>query len=146
MATITETEMLSVIPENQESGQIQVVSDDISSNQLLGNLNELYRYIKSIHQNKISPTNIVLIASELIQVVEKYNNLTGAQKKMLVLNVIKKVVNEESSTDEEKIALNIIIDNTLPHIIDGFVNAINGMLKFAKDPKKSWFKKCLFCC
>jgi len=145
MATITESEILSPIPENLEFEQIQVVSDDISSNQLLGNLNELYRYIKSIHQNKISPTNIVLIASDLIQIVEKYNYLTGAQKKMLVVNVIKKVVNEESSYCEEKVALNIIIDNTLPHIIDGFVNAINGMMKFTKDPKKSWLKK-LLCC
>jgi translation initiation factor 2B subunit (eIF-2B alpha/beta/delta family) len=130
----------------QTSQKIQIVmSDEISSNQLLSNFNELYTYVKSIHQNKITPTNIVMIVSELIQVVEKYNYLTGPQKKMLVINVIKKVVNEESSSDEEKVALNIIIDNTLPHMIDGFVGAINGMMKFVKDSNKSWLKK-LFCC
>ena len=123
------------------------MDDAITTNQLLSNLNELYQYVKTIHQNKITSINIVMIASELIQVVEKYNNLNGAQKKMLVINVIKKIANEESSTDEEKVALNIIIDNTLPHLIDGFVNAINGMMKFAKETKKpSWLNKFLCCC
>jgi hypothetical protein len=64
---------------------------------------------------------------------------------MLVINVIKKVVNEESSSDEEKVALNVIIDNTLPHMIDGFIEAINDMMTFIKDYNKSWLKK-LFCC
>jgi hypothetical protein len=127
--------------------QTIVLDNGTSTNTLLNNLNELYQYIKTVHQNKITPMNIVLISSELIQVVEKYNTLTGTQKKMLVINVIKKIVNEESNTDEEKIALNIIIDNTLPLMIDGFISAINGIMKFTKDSKKSkFFKRCLFCC
>jgi len=126
--------------------QTIVLDNGTSTNILLNNLNELYQYMKSIHQTKITPTNIVMIASELIQVVEKYNTLTGTQKKMLIINVIKKIVNEESNTYEEKVALNIIIDNTLPLMIDGFVSAINGMMKFSKDKKKcNFLKKCLFC-
>lgn len=112
------------------------------NNELLDKLSELYKYIKSIHGEKITPTNIVLIASELIQIVEKYKTLTGSQKKMLVINTIKKCVNEQNTTPEEKLALNIIIDNTLPHIIDGFINAINGLLNFSKKAKKS--KLCCF--
>ncbi len=61
---------------------------------------------------KITPTNIIIITSELIQIVEKYNNLTGMQKKMLVINTIKKIVNEQVNTTEEKLALIIIVDNT----------------------------------
>lgn len=131
----------------QEQTQSIVLDNGTSTNTLLNNLNELYQYIKTVHQNKITPMNIVMITSELIQVVEKYNTLTGTQKKMLVINVIKKIVNEESNTDEEKTALNVIIDNTLPLMIDGFISAINGMMKFTKDSKKNNFlKKCLFCC
>ena len=109
---------------------------------MLDKLSELYKYIKSIHGEKITPANIVLIASELIQIVEKYKTLTGSQKKMLVINTIKKYVNEQNTTSDEKLALNIIIDNTLPHMIDGFVSAINGLLNFSKKVKKS--KLCCF--
>ena len=130
----------------QEQTQSIVLDNGTSTNTLINSLNELYQYVKSVHQNKVTPSTIVMIASELIQVVEKYNTLTGTQKKMLIINVIKKIVNEESNTDEEKVALNVIIDNTLPLMIDGFVSAINGMMKFSKDNKKcNFLKKCLFC-
>jgi len=118
---------------------------DNTSNILLNNLDELYKYIKSIHENKITTLNIILITSELIQIVEKYKNLTGGQKKMLVINVIKKIINEQVSSEEEKIALNLIINNVVPQAIDGFVDAINGVVKFTKNIKPNFFKK-LFCC
>jgi uncharacterized protein YfkK (UPF0435 family) len=147
METITEHTFDELLQKATQPEQPIVLDNGTSSNALLNNLNELYQYIKNVHQNKITPTNIVIIASELIQIVEKYNGLTGTQKKMLVINVIKKIVNEESNTDEEKVALNVIIDITLPHVIDGFVDAINGMMKFAKYSKKTNFlKRCLFCC
>jgi hypothetical protein len=147
METITEHTFDELLQKTTQPEQPIVLDNGTSTNTLLNNLNELYQYIKNVHQNKITPTNIVMIASELIHIVEKYNGLTGTQKKMLVINVIKKIVNEESNTDEEKIALNIIIDSTLPHMIDGFVDAINGMMKFVKDVKKTNFlKRCLFCC
>lgn len=115
-------------------------------NNLLDALNQLYNYIKSIHGNKITPSNIILISTELIQIVEKYKSFTGTQKKMLITNTIKKVVNEQSNTPEEKNALNVVIDSTLPNVIDGFVSAINGMMKFTKDNKKSKLGKLLSLC
>lgn len=129
----------------QKATQNVVLSDSISSNQLLNNLDELYQYIKSVHQNKITPLNIVMITSELIQVVEKYNSLTGQQKKMLIINVIKKIINENNYTSDEKLVLNSIIDNTLPNMIDGFISAINGMMKFSKNIKKSKCSKFFLC-
>lgn len=80
-----------------------------------------------------------MITSELIQIVEKYKNLTGTQKKMLVINVLKKIINEQVTTEEEKIALNLIINNVVPQTIDGFVDAINGVVKFTKDEKTTIF-------
>mgnify|MGYP003340223546 CR=1 FL=1 len=149
MESITEhafDELLQKATNQTLPNDIIVLDNGTSTNTLLNNMNELYQYIKNVHQNKITPTNIVMISSELIQIVEKYNTLTGSQKKMLVINVIKKIVNEESNTDEEKVALNVIIDSTLPHMIDGFVDAINGMMKFAKDVKKTNIFKKLMCC
>jgi DNA mismatch repair ATPase MutS len=143
----TQENKLSTIQEvsvNETSTDDNVIIDNLlaTNNELLDKLSDLYKYIKSIHGEKITPANIVLIASELIQIVEKYKTLTGSQKKMLVINTIKKYVNEQNTTSDEKLALNIIIDNTLPHIIDGFVSAINGLLNFSKKVKKS--KLCCF--
>jgi hypothetical protein len=64
---------------------------------------------------------------------------------MVVINVIKKLVNTQFNTDEDKQAMNIIIDLTLPTVIDGLISAINGDIKFNKEKVKSFFKK-YFCC
>jgi hypothetical protein len=122
-----------------------IVETNNSSNVLLNNLEELYKYIKTIHENRITTLNIILITSELIQIVEKYKNLTGSQKKMLVINVLKKIINEQVTSEEEKLALNLIINNVVPQTIDGFVDAINGVVKFTKNIKPNFFKK-IFCC
>jgi len=105
----------------------------------------LYTYVKSVHSEKITPLNIVVITTELMQLVEKYNNLTGTQKKMLVFNVIKKLVNNQTYTPEERVALNVIIDFTLPSVVDNLVNAINGDLNFTKVITTSFFKKFFSC-
>lgn len=132
--------------DTQTSNVKENISIDVNkTNNLLDNMNELYVYVKSTYNN-VSSSNIVLIASELIQIVEKYKNLTGNQKQMLVINTIKRMVNNEISSNEDKIALNLIIDNTLPHIINSLIYAINGNMKFNKDKVKSFFTKIFPCC
>lgn len=120
-----------------------------TENVMMQYLEEVYRYVKTVHgQNKITAVNIVTVASELIQIVEKYKQMTGAQKKMVIISSIKRIVNEQEDTIEEKAALNIIIDNTLPILIDSMVSAINGAMKFIKENKGSIIKKLksIFCC
>jgi len=102
--------------------------------------------MKCVHNEKVTPTNIIVIATELMQIVEKYTGLTGPQKKMLVINVIKKVVNSQIDSQETRNALNTIIDFTLPTVIDNLVDAINGNIKFNKEKVQSFFKKYICCC
>jgi hypothetical protein len=116
-----------------------------TENVLIDSVEYLYNHLKSIHSEKITPTNIILIATEIIQLVEKYKQLTGNQKKTIVISVVKKLVNSQFDTEEDKRAMNLIIDLTLPSVIDNLVNAINGNLKFNKEKVKSFFKK-YFCC
>ncbi len=115
-------------------------------NVLIDGIEHLYSYMKCIHQEKITPINIIVIATELMQIVEKYKGLTGPQKKMLVINVIKKVVNSQVDSEETRNALNTIIDFTLPAVIDNLVSAINGEIKFNKEKVQSFFKKYICCC
>lgn len=108
----------------------------------------LYNHLKTIYSNKITATNIVTITSEIIQITEKYKGLTGMQKKLIVINVIKKIVNSQIGDKEELGAINLIIDFTLPAIIDNLISAINGEFAFTA-PNKEKSKQCiknLFCC
>lgn len=125
--------------------QAEDTNNSIMANDLLNTLNEVYKYVKSIYGDNITSTNIITITSLLIQIVEKYKTLTGNQKKILVINTIKKLVNDAKINDDDKQILNLIIENTLPTVIDGFIDAINGDLKFDKDKSKSILKK-IFCC
>lgn len=118
--------------------------ETLSANDILNTCNEVYEYIKSVYGNEINATNIVFIASQLIQIIEKYRTLTGNQKKQIVINTIKKLINNSNIIDNQKILLNTIINNTLPPIIDELVNAINGNLDFDKIKEKTFFKS--ICC
>ena len=129
--------------------------DDLKSNEivelnpenvLIDGVEHLYTHIKAIHSERVTAVNVVLIATELMMVVEKYKNLTGKQKKMLVVNVIKKLVNSQVDTLEERNALNIIIDFTLPIVIDNLVSAVNGQFTFNKEKTVTFFKKYICCC
>ena len=115
-------------------------------NVLIDGVEHLYNHIKSIHSEKVTAVNVVLIATELMVLVEKYKDLTGKQKKMLVVNVIKKLVNTQVHTVEERNAINMIIDFTLPVVIDNLVSAVNGQFTFNKEKTVSFFKKYICCC
>lgn len=125
-----------------------------SINPMLIKLDELVAYISAIQGvEKITPMNVVIIVDKLVQIVEKYSDLTGSQKKMLVLDAIKKIVNTSAYLNEdERSTLIVIIDLTMPHVIDSIITAINGDSKFEKDKTKpSLFSKlfkslCCNCC
>ena len=115
-------------------------------NSFLIKLEQMVEYIKNtLGDEKITATNIVIISTNLMHIVEQYKDLTGSQKKMLILDTIKKVINQNVNDPQERISLMLIVDMTLPPMLDTLVSAINGGLKFEKDKVVSGFTK-LFCC
>ena len=115
-------------------------------NSFLIKLEQMVEYIKNtLGDEKITATNIVIISTNLMHIVEQYKDLTGSQKKMLILDTIKKVINQNVNEPQERISLMLIVDMTLPPMLDTLVSAINGGLKFEKDKVISTFKK-IFCC
>jgi hypothetical protein len=131
-----------------------------NTNTLLTNLEDLTKYVYTTldSSGKITMLNIIIILTNLMHIVEQYKTLTGSQKKMLVIDTLKKVINEQygNSPDEytEKQMLLILINSSLPSIIDTLVSSINGEIKFKKSNNTnnssnskflSSFKK-LFCC
>ena len=126
----------------------------ITPNIMLNNLEELTTYVKTTMcgSGKITSLNIISILNNLLHVVEQYNTLSGSQKKMLVLDTLKKVVNEQYGNSPEdlleKQILFILIDNTVPHFIDTLVSSINGKIKFIKSKETNCFTalKNIFSC
>jgi hypothetical protein len=125
---------------------------------LLNKTDYLSNYVKcSIGESGIlTSLNIVSIVNKLIHNVEKYDKLKGSEKKMLILDTLKKYNNDQNCNYSEnnikdlleKQLLFIFIDNTLPQLIDTIVSAINGKNKFIKTKQKPIFVllKKLFCC
>lgn len=130
-----------IVPISLQTEKVEVNPENV----LIDGVEYLYNHLKSIHSEKITPSNIVYVATELIQLVEKYKELTGHQKKTMVLSVVKKLVNSQFDTEDDKKTMNMIIDLTLPTVVDNLINAINGNLKFDKEKIKSFFKR-FFCC
>jgi len=75
--------------------------------------------------------------NKLIYEVEEYTTLSGSQKKMLVLDTFKKIIDEQygNSPDDylEKQLLLSIIDYTVSQFIDTLFSAINGEMTFRKN-------------
>ncbi len=146
METIKETTFDSVVEATPD--KVNLETDKVETkpeNVLLDTFEHLYSYVVSVHSEKLNASNIIVIATELMQVVEKYKTLTGSQKKTLVINVIKKLVNSTVDDESDKKTLNTIIDLTLPTVIDNLINAINGNIKFDKEKAKSFFRRFLCC-
>lgn len=103
------------------------------------NINQLYNSLLNIiKDNHITTETIVLISVNLMQIVEKYPNLSGIQKKLTVIYVLKRYV-EYHLDGQNKENLMIIIDSVIPQVIDAII---------AVDKKKivinitNCFKKC----
>jgi hypothetical protein len=60
-----------------------------------------------------------------------------------VLDAIKKIVNTSVYlNNDEHVTLIVIIDLTMPHVIDSIISTINGDMKFKNDKSQhSWFSK-----
>jgi len=95
-----------------------------------------------IGDKKVTTVNIVLIATNLMKIVEKYPDLHGTQKKSLVIHVLKRFVVDHLDGETES-SLILFIDMFLPSVIDTiiFVDKKEVSIKIKKG-----FKACFSCC
>ena len=88
---------------------------------------ELKKILRSEKEGEIAtitPENIITIALDLMQVVETYQELKGVEKKQLIINTLKKFIDDEmKGTDPEyKKLILLIVNTTLPIAIDAFIS------------------------
>jgi len=106
---------------------------------------DLFQKVKSIFNEKeLNRKNVFKFVELAMEVVELDKDLSGAQKKALVIATIKVAVNEMiPDTEEYNIVehyVNYFIDQTIEEIIE-----INGG-KLKINPKKSKFYSCFASC
>lgn len=83
----------------------------------------LYGEVKKIIGNqKLNRSNIVVILLSLMQSVENYKNLTGLQKKTLILDTLNNVINDIIDDEQEAMELKLLVQLTLPSVIDTFIS------------------------
>lgn len=111
-------------------------------------IDKLYKELKKIiiyeeETPQITSENIIIIALNLMQIVETYQELKGIEKKQLIINTLKKFVNDEIKDEkpEYKKLLLTIIDTTLPAAIDAFISIDTKQLQIKM---KAYLTKCCF--
>lgn len=114
---------------------------DLESNFLI-----LYAQVKKIFGGAtLSTTQILILSPRIVAFIQEagaVSQLSGAEKKHLFLEIVKKMIAESDLPDEEKQTLQMFADSLLPLIVDGLVYAYKSDT-FDKIRKRT--KKCLPC-
>jgi hypothetical protein len=89
---------------------------------------KIFDDVKKLFQDQKLDTSIVItLAVRAMELVEKVPSLSGSQKKGIVIEVGKLMVDEMDLSDEDNAKVDVIIEVTLPIAIDLIVAASRGL-------------------
>lgn len=92
-------------------------------------VNDVYQSVKCMLLGKqINMASLISIGSLIMQVVDQYPQLSGAQKKQIVLQVAHNIVGETELDVATKQMINAAIDTTLDMAIEFIIKAKNGQI------------------
>jgi len=97
-------------------------------------INEVYHQVLgSIELEHIDISDLVDITTFTMQIVQKYPEMSGADKKSAVIDILTKLVNDSGLVPPEKRdgALSFVV-HTLPNMIDTVVSAYQHKIKLKK--------------
>lgn len=90
-------------------------------------VNIVFENIKaSIVGKSFNVTTFMLLIPRCMEAVEDFPELTGAEKKALVLDVLSKLIDEIPLKDEDRALLKTLILNVIPTVIDTVVASSLG--------------------
>ena len=90
--------------------------------------NALLKKINDTDSFELNPHNLIVLLKMTIELVE-FLELSGREKKSLVIDLLKKYVNESEINETEKqICLDMINNGTISETIDLVIDASNGSL------------------
>ena len=86
---------------------------------------------------------MVTVLPKLMQHVEHYRNLSGSQKKQLVITMLKHIIDVTDGPGNDDI-WDPILKMMVPSLIDTLITVNDGKLRLRK--KHGWLRKLLLCC
>jgi hypothetical protein len=109
------------------------------------NIKDIDRFTKDLIEiidgREITLENIMFIIPQYMTVAAKYVNLTGANKKKLIIHVLKTFIrNSQNINPEKKKDILMMFDFTIPITIDMLVSASKS--EFVFKHKKNIFTWC----
>lgn len=109
---------------------------------------ELYSLAKWALNEKegvISITNVINLVTSTMESAERFRDISGPQKKEVVVNVLDKLVEEIPATQDDKPAIQYSIKLLLPNIIDSIVSATKGQLDLNRTLRVSKINPFYYC-
>lgn len=93
--------------------------------------------------DKVDLTTVVRCCVLLMQLVEKYRELSGSQKKDLVLLTLRRIIKEKVVDQDLEDSLLALLDLTIPPLIDIIVSVDRKQLVI---DARNWLTKVSKCC
>jgi hypothetical protein len=89
--------------------------------------------LETIKIKSVDVSDLVIVATSAMQIVQQYPNLNGADKKRLVVDIMTKLVNDSGLVPaEQREAALIFLQHTLPNMIEVVINAYQHKIKLKK--------------
>lgn len=121
-----------------------VPTQDVVITTTASDVESLYEEVKRLlHGGKLTPTNVVMIMVDLMQIVDTYTTLKGSQKKHVLLSAITMLIDDQNDNVEDANDLKNLVKMTLPSVIDVVISIDKKQLKI--KAKKVW-TMLLGCC
>lgn len=122
----------------------EIEIDGININFPTNAAERLYEELKKIIGNgTINRSNAVVILLSLMQVVEKYEDINGEQKKAIIIDALNHLIDDQINNYQEAMEMKLLVKITLPSVIDTFVSIDKKEIQI--KIKKNCFKF-LSCC
>jgi len=103
--------------------------------------------VDAVGDEEINAGSIITIASLAMVIVERQRHLSGDDKKALVIELLHKLVNSRDMSSKEKRKINLVIDATVPSVIDTIIDASKGGLDVNKLKSRwMWIRENMCCC
>lgn len=133
--SMTESQRISLIEEKINEPDEEPVS--LSHDYVIKFMEELGNFLNG---RQINPANIVAIVTHMMITAGSYTNISGPQKKELVIYVVKHYIREADMDDDLKFQLLVMFDVMIPSLIDTLISASKSEFVFRLK------KRFAFCC
>lgn len=101
-------------------------SEDIKIKVIIGKLHEYVENVckeikKILKGERLCSSNVISVLVSCMQFVEKFPIVNGYDKQLVILESIKRIIDEQDNDEVERENMKLLVSLTLPSVIDTFI-------------------------